>query len=259
MMTNTDTVVSRAKEAWQRVKEDSKRLWTDWLLIGEAMEIGRDQAMRRAGASRPVGRGYNEAFSRWLADNGFADMDKGERARLFDIMANLSDVDQWRASLENDADRRRFNHPNAVWRQWQAWKRREGHRDAAPAPKQQSQQQANLELQAENDRLHERVEALESEINAGGIGSRETLAEILDYVDKKLDNADLRKFVIGLNRIVKARRDNVVTAAGGEPVDPARLDAVAAAVNAALPASLRATRKSRKGPRREPPAERQWD
>jgi hypothetical protein len=205
MATNIETVISRAKEAWQRVREDRKRLWTDWLLIGEAMELGRDWAMRRAGASGPAGRGYNEAFSRWLADNGFAGMDKGERARLFDIMANLADVETWRASLGSEVDRRRFNHPSSVWKHWQAWKRREGHRDAAPAPMQQSQQQANHELQVENDRPHERVEALESEINAGGIGSREPLAEILDYVDAKLGDADLRKFITRLTRIAEGR------------------------------------------------------
>ena len=41
--------------------------------------------------------------------------------------------------------------------------------------------------------------------NAGGIGSRETLAEILDYVDAKLDDADLRKFITGLTRIAEGR------------------------------------------------------
>ena len=41
--------------------------------------------------------------------------------------------------------------------------------------------------------------------NTGGIGSRETLAEILDYVDAKLDDSDLRKFITELTRIAEGR------------------------------------------------------
>jgi hypothetical protein len=66
---------------------------------GQALGIGRSWAMRVTGANAPKGRGHNEAFSRWLAANDFADIDKGTRSRLADITGHLPEIETWRQQL----------------------------------------------------------------------------------------------------------------------------------------------------------------
>jgi hypothetical protein len=75
--------------------------------------------MRLAYTNEPRGRAYNEAFSKWLAENGFADVDKGTRSRLAEIMVNRPAIEAWRATLASNG-RQRINHPSSVWRKWQA-------------------------------------------------------------------------------------------------------------------------------------------
>jgi len=109
--------------------------------------------------------------------------------------------------------------------------------------------------------------------NTGGIGSRETLAEILDYVDAKLDDSDLRKFITELTRIAerrglkKARRTKKggtpQASASSEPAvpppDPVTelLDNVGAAIGTAIGGLITGTTsrpaaKKRVGRRRTP-------
>jgi hypothetical protein len=199
----TDEIVSRGRDAWDRVKKHSRMIWTDWLAIGEAIQVGRSEAMRRSGANQPAGRGYNETFSRWLGANGFGDMDKGARSRLFDIMENRSDVEEWREQLD-EMERLSLNHPNIVWRKWQAWKRREGTRDPAVEPR-FSKQDTIVEQQNEIDRLNEQVASFQEEIGGGGIGSKETNAEILEYLDRKLGEPDLIAVIDGLIALADER------------------------------------------------------
>jgi hypothetical protein len=113
----TEQAVAHGREAWQRIKSDGT--WEDWVLVGQALEIGRAEAMRRSGSNQPRGRGYNEAFSAWLSKNSFAKIDKGTRSRLADCMEHRAEIEQFRANLEL-GERLRLNHPNSVWRHWQA-------------------------------------------------------------------------------------------------------------------------------------------
>jgi hypothetical protein len=88
------------------------------MAVGEALDIGRTECMRLAYTNEPRGRAYNEAFSKWLTENGFADIDKGTRSRLAEIMANRPAIEAWRATLASN-ERQRTNHPNSIWRKWQ--------------------------------------------------------------------------------------------------------------------------------------------
>jgi hypothetical protein len=89
------------------------RDWSDWLLIGEALVIGRQEAIDKAKNNQ--GRLYNETFHNWIQHAGFADLDKGDRGKLLNIMDDLDNVEAWRATLEQ-SERLRLNHPSAVWR-----------------------------------------------------------------------------------------------------------------------------------------------
>jgi hypothetical protein len=104
-------------QAWKRIKEDST--YNDWMAVGEALDIGRSECMRLARSNEPRGRAYTETFSKWLAENGFADIDKGTRSRLDEIMRNRPAIEAWRATLASN-ERQRINHPSSIWRKWQA-------------------------------------------------------------------------------------------------------------------------------------------
>ena len=103
--------------AWQRLKKDKN--WTDWIKVGEAHMVGRDWAQRIAGTNRPQGKAYNMAFGEWLQKYKFDDMDKGDRSRLFAVMDNLGQIEEWRMTLTL-TERLKLNHPNAVLRKWKA-------------------------------------------------------------------------------------------------------------------------------------------
>jgi hypothetical protein len=113
----TEQAVAHGREAWGRIKSDST--WEDWVLVGQALDIGRGEAMRRTGSNQPRGRGYNEAFSAWLQKNGFAEIDKGTRSRLAECMEHRAEIEQFRADL-GLGERLRLNHPNSVWRHWRS-------------------------------------------------------------------------------------------------------------------------------------------
>jgi hypothetical protein len=114
---DTDRVIRQGSQAWQRLKKDKN--WGDWIKVGEAHLVGREWAMHQAGTNRPQGKAYNMAFGEWLVKYKFDDMDKGNRARLFEVMDNLGQIEEWRRTL-TIGERLKLNHPNAVLRRWKA-------------------------------------------------------------------------------------------------------------------------------------------
>jgi hypothetical protein len=65
----------------------------------------------------PSGRTYNRAFSVWLQENGFDDIDSGNRTRLLQLMDTLDAIEAWRADPAHP-ERLRLNYPSALWRAW---------------------------------------------------------------------------------------------------------------------------------------------
>jgi hypothetical protein len=113
--------IERGQQAWGRLK--SGAAWEDWLLVGQALEIGRTECRARLGIrpgdNRNLGRGFNESYSKWLEANKFADIDKGVRSRLQECMENRAKIEAWRAAL-TDTDRLKLNHPQTVLTRWRA-------------------------------------------------------------------------------------------------------------------------------------------
>jgi hypothetical protein len=112
-----DRVSRQGTEAWKRLKKEKN--WNDWIKVGDALLVGRDLAMHQAETNQPQGSAYNIAFGRWLKQYRLDDMDKGDRARLFNVMAELPQIEEWRRTLAL-GERLKLNHPNAVLRKFKA-------------------------------------------------------------------------------------------------------------------------------------------
>jgi hypothetical protein len=124
-----EDTVARGRAAWQRIKQTQRRLFDDWLQVGEALvagrawSIGKSEAEAATATDHRLGRGYNTLFSQWLKDNGF-DNDEHDRLHdavrgaLFAIMDNLDAVRAWRDTLDDDKQRA-WNSPTTVWRHYQ--------------------------------------------------------------------------------------------------------------------------------------------
>jgi len=112
---NTEDAVAEGREAWSRRKADLTGSWEDWRLIGQALVIGRQQALEKANKARPGGKTYNTAFSEWLRYYGFDQIDKADRAKLLNIIDDLDKVERWRAGL-TEGQRARYNAPSTIWR-----------------------------------------------------------------------------------------------------------------------------------------------
>jgi hypothetical protein len=105
--------------------------------------------MIEAGVNQPIGRRYNEAFGAWQREFGFENLDKADRARLFEVMGHLAEIEAWLATLTT-SERLRLNHPNTILRKWKS-------SAVVPDPTKPSPQAklkaANIELQEELHRL----------------------------------------------------------------------------------------------------------
>jgi hypothetical protein len=124
-MVSTEHIVTNGRAAWARLPDHERRSWSDWIAVGHALVIGRTKAMQKAKTDKPLGSTYNHAMGQWLHANGLADIAAQERYRLLLIIENLGAIEAWRNSLD-EAQRRRFNHPNSVWFSWRrAMKARE--------------------------------------------------------------------------------------------------------------------------------------
>lgn len=143
-----EIAVRNGREAWNRIKRG--QTWADWVAAGRALVIGRDEAMRAAHTNEAKGRRYNEAFSQWLAHHEFADMDGADRSRLFDCMAKLGEITNWRDTLTVN-QRNKWNHPATVWAHFRRPAQRDDRKSAFALLK-----ESVARLEEENRSLRER-------------------------------------------------------------------------------------------------------
>ena len=115
-----ERITRTGREALKRL--DSDRNWPDWLAVGKAILIGREECKQQCGladTNLPAGswgRAYNRAFGEWLAKEKL-DLDKGNSSRLLEVMDNLPAIEAWLMTLTLP-ERRRLNHPSIVLRKW---------------------------------------------------------------------------------------------------------------------------------------------
>jgi hypothetical protein len=108
--------IQAGQAAWQRLNDC--QTWNDWLLVGEALLVGRSEAMTAARTNKPEGRRYNEEMAAWLKATNFTNIDKGTRSRLLDCIEHRAEIEKWRATLTT-TERLKINHPTSILRHWQ--------------------------------------------------------------------------------------------------------------------------------------------
>ena len=75
--------------------------------------------MRLAETDKPQGSTYRRIFAAWLKQNKFDDMDKSDRFRVLEILANRPEIEKWRSELPPNV-RMKLNHPRSVLRYFKA-------------------------------------------------------------------------------------------------------------------------------------------
>jgi hypothetical protein len=150
-----EEAIRRGQAAWDRLRGNST--FTDWIVVGAAHVLGRAAAMHEARTNKPQGRSYNVAFAAWARKFGFADLDKGDRARLFNVMDNRKEIDPWLKKLPLK-ERVRLNHPNSIWRRWKAATAVPDPNAPPKVPLVQKLNDSIASLQEENDRLKREIE-----------------------------------------------------------------------------------------------------
>ncbi len=167
-------VVARGIEAWTRHKKDNT--WNGWMEVGETLDVGRRVAMRQAFTNQPKGKGYNDAYGRWLRENGFIiDGNKDEslhettRARLLSCVENRGAIEAWRATLPL-RERMRLNHPESVWKKWSAYEKAKAVDPDVPGkPKKPGLKEEVVALQEENDALNAKLRKMEAAASKGSL------------------------------------------------------------------------------------------
>jgi len=154
-------------EAWKRLKKTKD--YNDWLKVGEALIVGREWAMNQAQTNKPEGKAYNMAFGEWMERYKIDDMDKGDRSRLFEVMAALPMIEEWRRTLTL-TERLKLNHPNAVLRKWKAaWEVPDKTKAAKPGLRESVAKLSEEVLQLKNEKV--RLEAYVEELMEASTGS----------------------------------------------------------------------------------------
>jgi hypothetical protein len=152
----TNEVVRRGQEAMERKRRD----FDDWMLIAEALQVGRTEVMGSVHTNQSNGKRYERAMAEWLVRHSFHVVDKATRKRLLECLQNRKEIEAWRASL-TEPERFRFNHPDTVLRRWKA-------KTVVPDPNAPHKPSPVSKWKAEVARLEEENHRMRREIERAG-------------------------------------------------------------------------------------------
>jgi hypothetical protein len=101
---------------------DKHTQFYDWRAVGEALIDLCESAKDQSGANGYIGKGYNAAWARIVADNPKLDklsrLDSATRTNAMWLAKNWTAVAAWHADELDDATRRLVNHPATVRRRY---------------------------------------------------------------------------------------------------------------------------------------------
>jgi hypothetical protein len=95
--------------------------WESIKVLGAALLIGRNRAMRAAGVDVPHGRRFSIALRSWMKDNGLGTMPDGTRKCIVILTCpeNIAAVTAWRNALP-EHERNGMANAQHIYRRWQA-------------------------------------------------------------------------------------------------------------------------------------------
>jgi hypothetical protein len=185
----------------QEAMARQRRRWEDFMMIAEALHVGRTEVMRDLHTNQPTGRRYEKAMGGWLVANGFKDIDKGARHRLLECLRHREQIERWRALL-TDSERFKLNHPDAVLRKWKAATAIPDP-NATPKPSPYALlKDAHAQLIEEHHRLHQKIETADGDLWK----ATDTAADIADVMVATLSPAKAERTAREILKRVKERK-----------------------------------------------------
>jgi hypothetical protein len=110
-------VIRLALDQWHATNKASS--FQALKVIGAALLLGRDHALRVTGANAPHGHRYAIAFREWMKAYGFGTMSKETRTYIITLTENASAIEQWLLGLP-ERERNRMANPQHIVRRWKA-------------------------------------------------------------------------------------------------------------------------------------------
>lgn len=194
----TEKLIERGKAAWISLKRGES--WDHWQTVGIAMESARKDIMKSLSIndSHSNSKKLKDKIGIWLKETGFDEIDKASRSRLRSCMEHLSQIEEWRQTLDAD-ERVALNHPNSIWRKYKATTR------GASAGKSRStntKDEVIRELQEEVDQLTETVNEMAAATDRATTLAREREAELTNALNK-VDH-EVQRRIAAEERVKKA-------------------------------------------------------
>jgi hypothetical protein len=113
-------MIRDGQRAWKQLNGTRKQRWELWLMVADALEIGRRLSTEIAG--RSDGANYSKAMSEWLRIYKFNEMNRSIRTWLKTIRENRAEIEAWRQQLPSE-QRMKSNHPLVVLKQYETFKK----------------------------------------------------------------------------------------------------------------------------------------
>jgi hypothetical protein len=110
-------IIRAGRDAWAEIGKAGS--FEQYKIIGAALLIGRDHALRATGLNAPHGRRYSLAFREWLTAHGFGGMANTTRKRIVTLTENAAAIEAWRSTLPQ-RERNRIGNAEHMVRGWQA-------------------------------------------------------------------------------------------------------------------------------------------
>jgi hypothetical protein len=151
------STIAAGVSAWRRLRA-TKSLLSDHRLVGAALLVGQRLCMERVKAPRPRGVKYVRAFSAWMAEHGFSDLQKTRRHCCMAVAANWEAVQAAMKTL-SPARRAEMCDVTNVWRWFRERNKQpksNGHDGKDPGWRKRRQ----IDL----TRAHDAIKAIECEI-----------------------------------------------------------------------------------------------
>jgi hypothetical protein len=111
----TDARITAARDAWSRLSR--RQIFADWMVIAEALAVGREHVLYTTKSNKASGKKYNAAIGDWLDRQKLAGVPKDVRSCLLVCYDNKAEILDWLAA---DDSRAHLNHPAVVLRRWRA-------------------------------------------------------------------------------------------------------------------------------------------